>query len=57
MKFAVSVAIVLGAAFQALAQTADAAKAAELLADLKKAPTQVSRLNILSNNRDVSKHH
>ena len=56
MKFAASIVFVLGAAFQALAQTADAAKAADLVGDLKRAPTQVARLNILSNNRDVSKN-
>ena len=55
MKFAISIFFVLGAAFRVLAQTADAAKAAELVGDLKRAPTQVARLNILSNNQDVSK--
>jgi hypothetical protein len=54
MKFAIPVAFVLGVALQALAQVGDAAKAAELLVDLKRAPTQVARLNILSNNKDVS---
>lgn len=54
MKFLAVVPFILGAALHAFAQTADAAKAADLVADLKKAPTQVARLNILSNNRDVS---
>lgn len=54
MKFSIIVPFILGAALQAVAQVADANKAAELVADLKKAPTQVARLNILSNNRDVS---
>ena len=54
MKFTALIPLVLGAALQAVAQVADATKAAELVADLKKAPTQVARLNILQNNRDVS---
>ena len=54
MKFTTAIPFILGAALQAVAQVADAAKAAELVADLKKAPTQVARLNILQNNRDVS---
>ena len=54
MKFTAAIPFILGAALQAVAQVADAAKAAELVADLKKAPTQVARLNILQNNRDVS---
>jgi len=57
MKFAAFIgAFILGAAFQAFAQVTDAAKALEILTDLKRAPTQVARLNILSNNRDVSEH-
>ncbi|KAF9645283.1 spherulin 1a [Thelephora ganbajun] len=52
MKFFATIPFVLGAALQAVAQVSDAAKAAELVADLKKAPTQVARLNILKNNRD-----
>jgi len=54
MKFFAAIPFLLGAALQAVAQTADAAIAAELVADLKRAPTQVARLNILANNRDVS---
>ena len=54
MKFTAAIPLILGAALQAVAQVADATKAAELVADLKKAPTQVARLNILQNNRDVS---
>ena len=54
MKFTAAIPFVLGAALQAVAQVADAAKAAELVADLKMAPTQVARLNILQNNKDVS---
>ena len=53
MKFFAALPFILGAAFQVAAQT-DATKAAELISDLKKAPTQVARLNILANNRDVS---
>jgi hypothetical protein len=53
MKFLASIHFVLGAALYAAAQTADAQQAAELVADLKNAPTQVARLNILKNNRDV----
>ena len=53
MKFFAVLPFILGAVFQVAAQT-DATKAAELVADLKKAPTQVARLQILSNNRDVS---
>jgi len=52
MRFLAAIPFIVGAVLQAVAQTADAAKAAELLADLKKAPTQVARLNILQNNRD-----
>jgi len=51
MKFFAAIPLILGAALQAVAQTADAA-AAQLVADLKSAPTQVARLNILKNNRD-----
>lgn len=54
MKFSVVIPFILGAALQAVAQTADASKAAELVADLKKAPTQVARINVLKNNQDVS---
>lgn len=54
MKFLAAIPFIFGAVLQAVAQTADAAKAAELIADLKSAPTQVARLNILANNRDVS---
>jgi len=54
MKFLAAISLILGAALQAVAQTADAVQAAELVADLKNAPTQVARLNILKNNRDVS---
>ena len=54
MKFFAAIPLILGAVLQAVAQTADAAKAAELVADLKRAPTQVARLNILANNKDVS---
>ena len=54
MKFFAAIPFILGAAFQVAAQTADAAKAAELIIDLKNAPTQVARLVILENNRDVS---
>ena len=53
MKFLASIPFVLGAALYATAQVADAQQAAELVADLKKAPTQVARLNILNNNKDV----
>ena len=57
MKFAAFIgAFILGATLQAFAQVTDAAKALEILTDLKRAPTQVARLNILSNNRDVSGH-
>ena len=54
MKFTAAIALVLGAALQAVAQTSDANKAADLVADLKRAPTQVARLNILKDNKDVS---
>ena len=54
MKFTAAIPFILGAALQAVAQVSDAAKAAELVADLKLAPTQVARLNILQNNKDVS---
>ena len=54
MKFLAAIPLIIGAALQAVAQTADAAQAAQLVADLKSAPTQVARLNILKNNRDVS---
>ena len=57
MKFAVAISLILGAVLQAVAQTADAAKAADLVADLKRAPTQVARLNILKDNKDVSTTH
>ena len=53
MKFTVAIPLILGAALQAVAQVADANKAAELVADLKRAPTQVARLNILKDNKDV----
>jgi len=54
MKFIAAIPLILAAALQAVAQTADAMKAAELVADLKRAPTQVARLNILKDNKDVS---
>jgi len=54
MKFFAAIPLILGAALQAVAQTPDAAQAAELVADLKRAPTQLARLNILKNNKDVS---
>ena len=54
MKFFAAIPLILGAALQAVAQTADAAQAAELVADLKRAPTQLARLTILKNNEDVS---
>jgi len=54
MKFIAAIPIILGAALQAVAQVSDAAQAAALVADLKRAPTQVARLNILQNNKDVS---
>jgi len=52
MKFFAAIPFIIGAALQAVAQTADAARAAEIVADLKRAPTQVARINILQNNRD-----
>ena len=54
MKFLAAIPLILGAALRAVAQTPDAAQAAELVADLKRAPTQLARLNILKNNEDVS---
>ena len=54
MKFSTFIPLVLGAALQVAAQVADPQKAAELVVDLKNAPTQVARLNILKNNEDVS---
>ena len=54
MKFATAIPFLLGAALQAVAQVSNATLAAELVADLKRAPTQVARLNILQNNKDVS---
>ena len=54
MKFTAAIPFVLGAVLQAVAQTSDATKAADLVADLKRAPTQVARLNILKDNKDVS---
>jgi len=54
MKFFAAIPLILGAALQAVAQATDANKAAELVADLKRAPTQLARLNILKNNEDVS---
>lgn len=54
MKFLAAIPLLLAATLQAVAQVADATQAAELVADLKKAPTQVARLNILQNNKDVS---
>jgi len=52
MKFIAIIPFILGAALQTVAQVADAAKAAELVADLKRAPTQLARLTILENNKD-----
>jgi len=54
MKFIAAIPFVLAAVLQAVAQTADAMRAAELVADLKRAPTQVARLDILKDNKDVS---
>jgi hypothetical protein len=54
MKFIAAIPLILGAALQAIAQTADAAQAAQLVADLKRAPTQVARLDVLKENKDVS---
>ena len=54
MKFTTVIPLIFGAALQALAQVSDAAQAAQLVADLKRAPTQVARLDILKENRDVS---
>ena len=54
MRFTSVIPLILGAALQAVAQVSDAAKAAELVADLKRAPAQVARLDILKDNRDVS---
>ena len=54
MKFFAAIPLILGAALQAVAQTPDANQAAELVADLKRAPTQLARLTILKNNEDVS---
>ena len=54
MKFSVVIPFVLGAVLQAVAQVADPTQAAELVVDLKNAPTQLARLNVLKNNRDVS---
>jgi len=51
MKFSVAISLVLGAVLQAVAQTADATAAANLVADLKRAPTQVARLDILADNK------
>jgi len=53
MKFIATIPFILAAALQAVAQTADAMRAAELVADLKRAPTQVARLDILKDNKDV----
>jgi len=52
MKFFAAIPFILGAALHAAAQVSDATQAAQLVADLKKAPTQVARLNILKNNKD-----
>jgi len=52
MKVTTVIPFVLGAALQAVAQVANATLVAELVADLKRAPTQVARLNVLSNNND-----
>ena len=54
MKFTTAIPFILGAALQAVAQVSNATKAADLVADLKRAPTQVARLNILNDNKDVS---
>jgi hypothetical protein len=54
MKFTAVIPLILGAALQALAQVSDAAQAAQLVADLKRAPTQLARLDILKENKDVS---
>ena len=54
MKFAAVIPFILGAALQTVAQVSDAAKAAELVKDLKRAPTQLARLNILKDSKDVS---
>ena len=54
MKFLATIPLILAAALQAVAQTADAAQAAQLVADLKRAPTQVARLDVLKENKDVS---
>ena len=54
MKFSAVIPVVFGAVLQVVAQVADPQKAAELLVDLKLAPTQAARLNILKNNEDVS---
>ena len=53
MKFTTVIPLILGAALQALAQVSDAAQAAQLVADLKRAPTQLARLDILKDNKDV----
>jgi len=52
MKFFAAIPFILGAAFQVAAQTADAAKAAQMIADLKRSPTQVARLQVLADNKD-----
>jgi oxalate decarboxylase/phosphoglucose isomerase-like protein (cupin superfamily) len=52
MKFLAAIPFILGAALHAAAQVSNATQAAELVADLKRAPTQIARLNILSNNKD-----
>ena len=54
MKFIAAIPLILGAALHAVAQTSDAAQAAQLVADLKRAPTQVARLDVLKENKDVS---
>lgn len=54
MKCSAIIPFVLGAVLQVVAQVADPNKAAELVVDLKNAPTQLARLNVLKNNRDVS---
>jgi len=52
MKCATLITLVLGAALQAIAQIADSAQAAAIIAQLEDAPTSAARFNLL-NGRDV----
>lgn len=57
MKLFTFIVSALGFAACVSAQTANASRTAELLEGLQKAPTRLARLNVLSDNKDVSTSH